>query len=394
MNVLHVTAYFAPAFGFGGPPRSVLALCQAQRQAGIGVEVFTTTANVGASLPAVPDGTDLDGVRVRYFPVSAPGFLLGASAMGPALRQAAASADLIHVHGLFNRSVWTGASAARAARVPLVVSPRGMLEPAALAHHRWRKRASWQLFDRRVVEQAACLHATAHTEFEALRARARHQRVVEIPNSVEPGVVDEAARLDARMFAGVPSGAPYVLFLGRIHPIKRLDLLAAAFGRLREAVPPAHLVIAGPDDRGHRARVEPLFAEFGPRVHWCGPVDGRRKDGLLSGASALVLCSDSESFGISVAEALGAGVPVVVTRTCPWPMLDEVGCGHWVEQDPPAIAAGLASLLRDPTEARAMGRRGHDLVAREYGAIAVAFRWAALYREVTARTGASAAVGA
>ena len=232
------------------------------------------------------------------------------------------------------------------------------------------------------MDGAARLHATSHAEFEALGARGC--RVVEIPNSVEPEPVDEAARLEARMFAGVPAGAPYVLFLGRLHPIKRLDLLAAAFARVSRSVPAAHLVIAGPDERGHRARVEPLFAGLGGRAHWCGAVDGRRKAGLLSGASALVLCSDSESFGVSVAEALAAGVPAVVSRTCPWPMLDTVGCGHWVEQQPDAIAAGLEDLLKNPEEARAMGRRGHELAAREYGSTAVASRWAALYREVIA----------
>jgi glycosyltransferase involved in cell wall biosynthesis len=262
-----------------------------------------------------------------------------------------------------------------------------MLEPAALAHHAMRKRASWALFDHRVMREASAWHATSHTEAEALRRRPGAPAVVEIPNSVEPVVVDEAARLEARAFAGVPRGAPYILFLGRVHPIKRLDLLAAAFTQVLRDRPGAHLVVAGPDERGHRQRVEPLFAPLGPAVHWCGPVDGRRKAGLVSGASALVLCSDSESFGMSVAEALMAGVPAVVTRTCPWPMLDTVGCGRSVDQTPAAIAAGLLDILRDPVEAVAMGRRGHELAVREFGAPAVAARWNAVYRDAIAIQG-------
>ncbi|OGA63631.1 MAG: hypothetical protein A3G81_32935 [Betaproteobacteria bacterium RIFCSPLOWO2_12_FULL_65_14] len=387
MRVLHVTAYFAPAYGFGGPPRSLLALCRAQRQAGMAVDVFTTTANAGARLPAHPEGVDVEGVPVSYFPVSAPAALLGATSMRRALGLAAVDADLIHIHGLFNRTVWMGASIARAAGVPSIVSPRGMLEPAALAHHRWRKRASWQLFDRRALHGAAAWHATSHAEAEALRLRDHDKPIAEIPNSVEPVTVDEAARLEARQSAGVPAGAPYVLFLGRIHPIKRLDLLAAAFALVRASVPAAHLVIAGPDERGHRARVEPLFAPIAANVHWCGEVDGRRKAGLVSGATTLVLCSDSESFGMSVAEALIASVPAVVTRTCPWPMLDTVKCGYWVPQTPEALARGLIHVLSDLDEARAMGRRGHELVAREFGAPAVAARWAAFYRDVAAMRG-------
>ena len=385
MHVVHISAYFAPAYGFGGPPRSLLALCRAQRQAGLSVEVFTTTANNGPPLPTRPEGVDVEGIRVRYFPLAPPAILLGASGMPRSLADALRDVPLVHVHGLFNRTVWRGAAAARAAGVPYVLSPRGMLEPAALRHHAWRKRASWQLFDRRALDGAACWHATSHAEAAALgrRAGAAH-RVVEIPNTVDPIAAGEADCAEARAFAGVADGAPYVLFLGRLHPIKRLDLLAAAMAQLDDRAGGAHLVIAGPDERGHRAAVEPLFAPLGPRVHWCGPVDGRRKAGLIGGASALVLCSDSESFGMCVAESLTAGVPVVVTRTCPWPTLETAGCGVWVDQSPAGIAAGLMRLLGDPVEARAMGQRGHTLAAREFGAAAVAARWVALYRELTA----------
>ena len=72
LRVLHVSAYFAPAFRYGGPPRSILGLCQALTRAGADVEVFTTTANGDERLPAAPDGTTYEGVRVRYFPLARP----------------------------------------------------------------------------------------------------------------------------------------------------------------------------------------------------------------------------------------------------------------------------------------------------------------------------------
>jgi glycosyltransferase involved in cell wall biosynthesis len=384
MQVIHVSAYFAPAYGFGGPPRSLLALCRAQQAAGLSIDVFTTTANNGLLLPARPGGVEVEGVRVRYFPLSAPRRLLGASSMAAPLAAAVRGAALVHVHGLFNRTVWTAAAAARSASVPYVLSPRGMLETAALGHHAWRKRASWRLFDRRAFEGAACWHATSHLEAETLRRRdGATRRIVVIPNAVDPVVADDAACADARRCAGVPPGAPYVLFLGRVHPIKRLDLLAAAFARMGSRAAQVHLVIAGPDERGHRAALAPLFEPLGARVHWCGAVDGPRKAGLLSGAAALVLCSDSESFGMSVAESLAAGVPVVVSRTCPWPSIEAGDCGYWVDQSADGLAGGLTRLLDDPDRSRAMGRRGRELVAREFGAAAIAARWVALYREVS-----------
>ncbi len=379
MKVVHVSAYFAPAFGFGGPPRSLLALCRAQQDAGLDVEVFTTTANRGAELPARPDGELVEGIPVRRFPLGWPRAWLGGRSMAGPLASSAHAADVVHLHGLFNRTIWMAGSVMRGASVPYVLSPRGMLEPPALAHHRWRKHAAFLARDRGILARAARWHATSPGEAETLRARSGARPVVEIPNSVEISDAGGEARRSARLAAGGGDGRPFILFLGRIHPIKRLDLLADAFRRVAEMRPDLDLVIAGPDESGHRARLAPRFAPLGTRVHWVGSVDGMVKAGLLAEARALVLCSDSESFGMSVAEALAAGTPAVVTRTCPWPSIAQAGAGFWVEQDGAAIADALRQLVADETLAAAMGRQGRALVAAEFSATAVARRWVSLY---------------
>jgi glycosyltransferase involved in cell wall biosynthesis len=69
---------------------------------------------------------------------------------------------------------------------------------------------------------------------------------------------------------------------------------------------------------------------------------------------------------MSAAEAMAAGTPVVVTRTCPWPDVATHNTGHWVEQTADAIADGVIAVLRNPTAAREMGRRGRQLVAANY----------------------------
>src|SRR5262249_61630697 len=126
------------------------------------------------------------------------------------------------------------------------------------------------------------------------------------------------------------------------------------------------VVIAGPDEAGHRESLGAAFAASGADVVWTGEVNGREKADLLSAAAALVLCSDSESFGLSVAEAMASRTPVVVTRTCPWPDVEHEGAGRWVAHDPAAIAAALDEILDDPALARAMGERGRALVERDY----------------------------
>ncbi|MGE0039643.1 MAG: glycosyltransferase [Vicinamibacterales bacterium] len=385
MTIIHVSAYFAPAYGFGGPPRSLVALCQAQAAAGLDVEVFTTTANPGGELAPAPDGVTVEGVRVRRFPLAAPRWMFGAPSMAPPLARAARSADVVHLHGLFNRAIWIARRAVAGSGRPYVVSPRGMLEPSALAHHRWRKRAAWWLRDRRVLRGAAAWHATSEAEAATLGALPDPRPVLMIPNSLSHVPATGADRADARRAAGLGPGAPFLLFLGRLHPIKRLDLLAAAFARVAARHPDATLVIAGPDEGGYRARVEPAFAPVAARVRWTGAVDGPRKAGLLAEARALVLCSDSESFGMSVAEALAAATPAIVTRTCPWRVLEASGAGYWVPQSADALAGAMDAVLADPAAAGAMGARGRALAVLEYGPEAVGRRWAEAYRGLAGR---------
>jgi glycosyltransferase involved in cell wall biosynthesis len=374
MKVVHVSAYFAPAWNAGGPARSVLALCQAQRAAGIDVEVFTTTANGAEEIAASPEGTTYEGVPVRYFERTVPKPLFAAASMRAPLRAAMEHADVAHVHGLFNATVWLAAREARRRGVPYVVSPRGMLEEAALRHHALRKRLSWQLFDRPVLTHAALWHATSPAEAASLRRRHEGVDVAEIPNPValQPSLATGAAERRA-------DDIPSVLFLGRLHPIKRLDLVAAGFARVLEAVPDARLVIAGPDELGTRAAVEVLFRPFASQVQWTGAVDGAEKRRLLEQARALVLCSDSESFGMSVAEAMSMGTPVVVTKTCPWSIVETEGCGFWVDQTTDAIADALTALCVDPVRAGLMGERGRRIATREFAPESIAARWHSRY---------------
>src|SRR5437868_10214686 len=88
MRVLHVTPYFAPAFRYGGPPRSILGVCRALGDAGVDVEVFTTTANGDEPLAPAPEGLVYDGVRVRYFPLAWPRRYWRASGLRAAIGRA------------------------------------------------------------------------------------------------------------------------------------------------------------------------------------------------------------------------------------------------------------------------------------------------------------------
>jgi len=359
-------------------------MCKALTATGVDVEVFTTTANgSGPDLPAaVHEPRNYEGVPVLYFPREVGSKFFRAPRMRDALRKNIRRFDLVHIHTIWNWVEWTAVKESAMAGVPYVISPRGMLEASAMRYRRWRKTIAFPLLEKRNLGRAAFLHATAASEYETLDRLALKVRSVLIPNAVD-GVLnreDFAGILRRRI--GVGSDVPIIAWLGRIHPIKRLDLLAEAFRQVHQHIP-VHLVIAGPDETGQRQSIESLLIGISSAVHWLGELNDEQKRELLSDANVLVLCSNSESFGMSVLEALAAGTPVVVTRTCPWQEVESAGCGFWVEHEPQAIAKALLEILKNPALAATMGKKAQQLVRSNYSWDVAALKMVQYYLQST-----------
>jgi len=379
--VLHVSPYFAPALLYGGPPASILGLCQGLQRAGIDVEVVTTTANGRTPLPPTgAAGGEYDGVPVRYVAAAFPKRFFGARMRAP-LTAALARADICHIHGVWNVPEWSASRLARAQRVPYVVSPRGMLQPQAMRRGRWRKTVAYSLIERRNLEGAALLHATSEQEADAIRDLRLGVPVAVVPNGVDLDAARQAVR-GYRARLGIPAGAFVVLFLGRMHRIKRLDLLGAAIADVRATHPSVHLVLAGPDEHGLIPGLLQQLSAHADAVHALDAVSGGDKWALLKDADVMVQCSDSESFGLAVVESLAAGVPVIATRTTPWQAVEARDCGFWVEQNAPAIAAAIRTLVDDPVRRARMGERAAAFAGEQYGWDAIAPVMARLYSDL------------
>lgn len=374
MRVLHVTPYFAPAFRYGGPPQSILGLCRGLRSAGVDVEVLTTTANGEREISSdIVRRGEHEGVPVRYLELSFPRRYFNALGLSDALQRTLPSVDLAHVHGLWSFPVWTAVRECRRAGVPFVVSPRGMLDGGSFGHHRWRKTLGYRVRERKYLRRAALLHATSVSEEENLERLSLGPEIVRVPNGVSPPASAPVGRFRKKL--GLADNDGLVLFLGRLHPMKRLDLLVSAVEKIRSEEPRVRLVLAGPED-GLDAQEIIGQASDARTVSWIGEVAPDEKWALLSEADVLVSCSDSESFGMSVVEAMAMGTPVVTTKTCPWEEVEKARAGFWVAQGVHDIADAVLKVLRERDCARAMGERGQKLVQERY-------RWPAIGRAMS-----------
>lgn len=362
----------------GGVSASLPPLARAISAEGIYTETILVVHGPGAQ----EGNAAVDGVAVVSLPVRRTELLYD----GPAsarLGELIAQAALVHIHGIWEPHCAISARHARRLQRPYVVSVHGMLERWALRNKCWKKWPYSFLIERRNLRRAACLRAVTRAEVEDYRRFG-----LRVPVAVIPYGVDVRVGVSPDIFyERFPElkGRRLVLFLGRIHYKKGLDLLCPAWAKVRERFPETHLVLAGPDFENTRASVENLVAELGirDRVTLTGMLARDAKWSALAAAELFVLPSRSEGLPVAVLEAMAVGKPVIITRQCNLPEVDERQCGVVIEPDARQLEAALQQLLSMPSgEAIRMGDNGKRLVGERYNWMAVGRQMAKLYDRI------------
>jgi glycosyltransferase involved in cell wall biosynthesis len=297
------------------------------------------------------------------------------------LKQAMRDADGVHIHGIWETHCAVGAKLAQSCRTPYVLSAHGMLERWALQSKRLKKALYATLVETDNLRRASCLRALTHSEVNDYRRIGLTNSIAVVPSGV---AVPASASSDA-FLESYPHlhGKRPVLFLGRLHAKKGLSLLLRAWKRA--AREDSHLVIAGPDFDGTRSGLEKLAEELeiSEQVTFAGMLSGPMKWSALAAARLFVLPSYSEGFSVAVLEALGMGVPVIVSRACNIPEVGEHGCGWVVEPEEAAISNALEeALLTSTADLRSMGDSGRALMASRYSWPVVGKQMAQVYRWV------------
>ena len=280
--------------------------------------------------------------------------------------------DLIHNHSLWMMpNVYPG-WASRRSGAPLIVSPRGALSEWAFASGSKIKKAFWPLLQKPALRATACFHATADSEYEDIRRMGFEQPIAIIPNGVDIPAPKQANNSEMRT----------LLFLGRIHPTKGVDSLLEAWRVVSPRFPEWQLRIAGPDNGGYLMRMQGLATKLKlARVEFSGPMYGEAKWQVYQGAELFVLPTHSENFGMTVAEALAAGTPTIVSKGAPWSGLVSEGAGWWMDHGLDALIACLEEALAQPREAlAAMGEAGRDWMRRDFSWTEIAYKTSETYR--------------
>ena len=366
LRVIHTIA--GTRADHGGTSRSVPALCESLATRGAEVHLLTTSPaspEDSFRLPAMP-------VQCHLVPESARWGRLWAGrrferqlqeimseSSGPGSSESI-ERTVIHDHGVWLTTNHGVARYCRRNNVPRVVSPRGMLSGWAMQRGQWKKRMAWLAYQRSDLLSATAFHVTSELEAGEVRALGFRQPIANIPNGITfpQDLCIRRRETDKRR----------MLFLSRIHPKKGLLELVRAW-KLAEISNDWELIIAGPDDNGHAQQVRDKIRSLGleQQIRLTGPVDDEQKWQVYSDADVFVLPSFSENFGIVIAEALAAGLPVMTTTGTPWSQLPELGFGWWVAPAVDSLSQTLRAVaLLSPGQLRQMGQGGASWVRSQF----------------------------
>ncbi|WP_242385868.1 glycosyltransferase [Phocaeicola sartorii] len=289
--------------------------------------------------------------------------------------------DLYHTNGMWMHCNHETCFAARKKGKPYVITPHGMLYPKALKRSYWKKWSLIQLFFNKDIQGAACLHATCKQEMDNIRLFGYQGPVAIISNPADIPMY-AGSLFDKKIKAFLECHHPKKFgFLGRLHPIKKVENLLYGMSLLNEDQK-AELVIIGKGDDKYeqflRLEVERLGLK---NISFVGFIDGKAKYELLASFSALFVPSDFENFGMIITEALSVGTPVMASLGTPWEELNIHHCGWWKDGTPEEIAQVMSDILNMPLEKLInMGENGMNLVASNYASDKVALKMTKLYK--------------
>jgi glycosyltransferase involved in cell wall biosynthesis len=399
MRVAHVIPGLAATTG--GPAIGTVETALALRHVGVATTIFTTDlpgpANGRTRRRVTPDefAGGAASLDIRVLPVRSPRRLGFAPSLSRALKRELTEYALVHIHSLYLFPDFAAYRAALRAGVPYIVSSHGMLDPWIRQRGRARKALADWLWQRKMLERADVIVFGAMQE-------------AQLAADVAPAVprVAVPAPIDWQSFGSLPPSSDFrrrylggfegrlVLFMGRLTPKKRVDLLIAAFAQVARTHENCMLAIAGPDEAHMRARLEVIAERERVRKHmaFVGMLRGEDKRAALGAADMWVLPSHSEGGSVAFMEALAAGVATIAPASVTI-AADAVAAGASFQCDltVQGLAHAMATLIDDNDRRTEIGRAAR-LYAKRFDRDVVAGDLARIYETVvhnSASTGRS-----
>ena len=387
MHILQVTKYFYPALSFGGPVQSTYNLSKYLVNRGHKVTVYATDAlEIGTNARIKKTHNWIDGIEVFYFRNISKcyGFFISPTLI-PALKKNIEEFDLVHLHEYrtFQNFAFHFLNKKRA---PYILSCHGEFSYKKQSWDQFFLRRCFERsFGRKIVTNASKLMAL--TEFERgqyIEGGVKQSKIAIIPNGVARGEFADTSQIQSLKELCGTEQEKVVLYLGRIHKEKGIDILVKAFALLLKGRNDVKLVLAGPDDNFlHilKGSIEKL--RITNRVQFLGSLNRQQVLAAYNMANVVVYASMQEGFPMVPLEAGIVGKPVIVSDI---PAMNYVRTGKFgltvkygnVLQ----LKEAMDMILSDQELSRALGENGKKFVTENYSWDVIGKKIEDLYRTI------------
>lgn len=315
MKILTIIPSYKPAYIYGGPVRSVAALCEALATKGHEMSVLTTNANGKTDLPVtVGEATNIDGVQVTYFKRLTRDHANFSPSLLRAFWKQCTAFDVVHIHSWWNLVTIPVMMMCRLKKITPILSPRGSVTTYTMQHQKsFAKNFFHNTFGSGLLRQAV-MHVTTAMEKQDVEILIHPKATFVIPNILE---LPQTAQI-----TNGKADHLRLLYLGRIDPKKNIELLLNTL--LHNFHVPFTLDIVGD---GEVAYINSLKQRTASNKHitWSDPIHSNAKWKTLASADVLLLPSYNENYGNVILEALSQGTPVLIS--------DQVGLKDYVVEN-------------------------------------------------------------
>jgi len=385
MKILYVTANMSSEWG--GPTKVVAELTEKLVEKGIEIIIFSPFKR-GEELKIVKP----KGVELQLFPQNFIDKLWTSYSwdFARAIKQNVHKFDIIHIHEIWHYPNYVASWAAKRAGKPYVITIHGALDPWCLGYKSFKKKIYASLIQKRILKEASIIHAITDEEVKQIKNFVTNNNITMIPNGINPEDFENLpSRKELEKLYPELIGKKVLLFLGRIHPVKGLDLLTKAFGIVARERDDVCLLIAGPDSDGYRIQIEKLLESEGAlnKTIFTGMLNGQKKLIALGGADICVVPSYSEVRSIVALEAMICKLPVIITKQCNFQEVAENRAGIIIESDTKQLVGALNKLLDNPKLCKEMGENGRRLVLENFTWDKIANKMIEIYEDILNRKG-------
>jgi glycosyltransferase involved in cell wall biosynthesis len=374
VKILHVTPNVSRAYG--GPTYSLV---------GYSAAGISASGEVTVAAPRPPESdvewltSQLSRTELKLFTGHGRNAFIASPALHAWMRTHGSTFDVVHVHGLLNPISSLASRLCIRRRWPIVIRPFGTLSSYTLSHRRSAlKKLYFSAIERPTLRRTSALHFTTTAERDEASG---HGISWGSRAFVIPPPVGDLPRVESR----APRTTSNVVVIARLNPVKHLEVLLDAWPLVLQRIPAARLAIAGDGDPAYVRSLRQRAATMGDSVRFVGTVDNARKQSLLEESDLFVLPSLHENFGMAVLEAIGAGLPVVITPEVQLSsFVTEHRLGLIAEGSACPIAGAMIAALSDQALRARCFRDGAPIVSHFFSRLRIGEQLLEMYAFATA----------